>query len=471
MPPSAPKEPNLISVTTINRDGSHHVLHPADVRGRFTATRRIFGAVLLLVYAGLPWIEINGSPAVFLDVAHRRFHLFGLTLVPQDLWVLFFAITGLGFVLFFLTSLLGRLWCGWACPYTLFLEHLFRRVERLIDGDAPARRRLQAAPWTRSKILRRVLKHALYLLLASLIAHIFLSYFISLKGLYEAIHEGPLKHLPAFLAITVSTGVLYLCFSWFREQFCVILCPYGRLQSALTDEDTVVIGYDVERGEPRGAKGRTEGDCIDCRRCVQVCPTGIDIRNGLQLECIGCAACIDACNEIMTKVDRPPGLVRYDSMNGLAAQPRRILRPRIFAYALLGLLGLTALAFTAREKARPFNVTSSRMAGRPFEVTADHVINRYQLRLINKRKQEATFRIELLDPPAGFSISGSERSVSVPAQKEITRPAILMSTKEGYQGPEELTLLVRAQPGDVELTHKLRFVGPNPGSVKNGPQK
>lgn len=467
MPPPPAKEPNLVSVTTINDDGSHYVLHPADVRGRFTTARRLFGAFLLLIYVGLPWIEINGSPAVFLDVAHRRFHLFGITLVPQDLWVLFFVITGLGFALFFVTSLLGRLWCGWACPYTLFLEHIFRRVERLIDGDAPARRRLQASPWNRTKIFRRVLKHTIYLLLSSLLAHIFLSYFISLQGTYGAIFDGPHKHLPAFLAITILTGALYFCFSWFREQFCVILCPYGRLQSALTDEDTIAIGYDHNRGEPRGAKGRTEGACIDCRRCVQVCPTGIDIRNGLQLECIGCAACIDACDEIMVKVGQAPGLVRYDSMNGLAANPRRILRPRIFAYALLGTLGLTALAFTVHEKARPYNVTSSRMAGRPFELTGDHVINRYQLRLINKRKQEATFRIELLDPPKGFSLSGSERSVSVPAQKEITRPAILMSAKESYRGPEELTLLVRAEPGDVELIHKVRFVGPNPGTVRN----
>jgi cytochrome c oxidase accessory protein FixG len=465
--PQRPKSPNLDSVTTINADGSHYTLHPADVRGRFTWARRVFGILLLTVYVGLPWIQINDAPAVFLDIAKRQFHLFGITLAPQDLWVLFFGITGLGFGLFFITSLLGRLWCGWACPYTVFLEHIFRRIERLIDGDAPARRKLDAARWNLTKIWKRALKHGIYLFCAALLAHVFLSYFVSLKSLYGFMLENPTAHLKPFVVAAFLTGAFYFCFAWFREQFCIIMCPYGRLQSALSDDDTVVIGYDGVRGEPRGkASDPSNGSCIDCHRCVNVCPTGIDIREGLQMECIGCAACVDACDEIMLKVGRPKGLVRYDSMNALAGKKRRLLRPRIFAYATLGLLGLIALIVATGQKAKPYHVNSARFPGRPFDVTAEHVVNRYQLRLLNKRNQPATFTISLQNAPAGYSLSGSGQEFSIPAHGEITQPAILLIEKEHYTGPTEFTVEILGNPGEVTLLHKIRFIGPNPGSLK-----
>jgi cytochrome c oxidase accessory protein FixG len=191
------------------------------------------GHLLIGIYVLLPWIPINGNPAVFLDVENRMFHLFGLTLVPQDLWVMFFAISGLGFALFFGTSLLGRIWCGWACPYTVFLDHVYRRVERWIEGDAPARRALDNAPVTAGKVFKRVLKHAIYLAIAALIAHVFLSYFVSLHRLYGFMNDGPMEHATAFGIVMFLTLVLWFCFGYFREQFCIIMCPYGRLQGAL----------------------------------------------------------------------------------------------------------------------------------------------------------------------------------------------------------------------------------------------
>ncbi|WP_193214599.1 cytochrome c oxidase accessory protein CcoG [Luteolibacter marinus] len=466
---SAPvqKQPNLDSVTTINRDGSHFFLHPADVKGRWTSARRVFGVFLIAIYVALPWIQVNGSPALFFDVENRRFHVFGLTLVPQDLWVMFFGVTGLGFTLFFVTALLGRLWCGWACPYTVFLDHVFRRIERWTEGDSVARKKLAAAPWTAGKLARRVVKHTLYILCASLIAHVFLSYFVSLPRLYSYMQESPLANASAFAIVAFLTLVLWFCFGWFREQFCIIMCPYGRLQSALTDDDTVIIGYDEGRGEPRGAKGKVTGDCIDCRRCVNVCPTGIDIRNGLQMECIGCAACIDACDDIMTKVGRPKGLVRYDSLNGLSGKKRRILRPRVVAYTLLGLLGLGAFAIAGWRNARPFTADFSRMRGQPFYADGTAVRNHYQVRFHNKRNQQARFTLHLTQAPEGFSLSGADALIEVPPLGEITRPAIVVAPASAYRGTTNLAIEVRAEPGGVVLSHEMRFLGPDPDSIQN----
>ncbi len=468
-PMSAPKKPNLVSVTTINDDGSRYFLHPADVTGRWVLARRVVGVLLIAIYVSLPWIPINGNPAVFLDVENRMFHLFGLTLVPQDLWVMFFAVSGLGFALFFGTSLLGRIWCGWACPYTVFLDHVYRRIERWIEGDAPARRALDNAPLTAGKVFKRVFKHLLYFVVAALIAHVFLSYFVSLRRLYSFMHDGPLPHATAFGIVLFLTFVLWFCFGYFREQFCIIMCPYGRLQGALTDDDTVNVGYDEKRGEPRGAKGKADGDCIDCRRCVQVCPTGIDIRNGLQLECIGCTACIDACDDIMVKIDRPKGLVRYDSFNGFAGRKRRFLRPRIYAYFALATLGAGALTLVASNKARPFNASISRTGGAGFYSDSTSVRNIYKVRFMNKRNQPCNVTIRLgKGNPQGYQLSGEEQTFAVNSLDEMSRACVVIAPIGSYKGVSDITLEIHAEPGDVTLEKTVRFLGPNPGSMKSG---
>ena len=463
-----PKQPNLDTVTTINDDGSRYFLHPSDVKGRWNVLRRLVGVLLIAIYILLPWLPINGAPAVFLDVENRMFHLFGLTLVPQDLWVMFFAVSGLGFGLFFVTSLLGRIWCGWACPYTVFLDHVYRRIERWVEGDAQSRRALDAAPWSAGKIFKRVLKHLLYVIVAALIAHVFLSYFVSLERLYGFMQAGPLEHASAFGIVLFLTLVLWFCFGYFREQFCIIMCPYGRLQSALTDDDTINVGYDAKRGEPRGALGKAEGDCIDCRRCVHVCPTGIDIRNGLQLECIGCTACIDACDDVMSKVGRPKGLIRYDSHNGLAGNVRRFLRPRIYAYCALAILGLGALTLVASKKARPYNATVSRVGGTGFFSDASSVRNIYKVRFMNKRNQTATVTIRLgKNTPSGYQLSGAEQTFSVNALDEMTRTCVVIAPTDSYIGVSDVVLEVHADPGDVTIEKTLRFLGPNLQSIKS----
>lgn len=456
------KKPNLTSVTTINEDGSHFTLHPADVRGKFTAARRIVALLLLAIYVALPWITINGHPAVFLDVAERRFHLFGLTFLARDLWLGFFFISGLGFSLFFITSLFGRLWCGWTCPYTLFLEHIYRRVERLIDGDANARRKLERMPWGGAKATKRILKHGIYLLISALIAHVFLSYFVSIPKLYSYMQESPTKHLGAFGVVVFLTVCLYFAFSWFREQFCIILCPYGRIQSALTDDDTTVIGYDAGRGEPRGKKNDPDaGDCINCNRCVQVCPTGIDIRDGLQMECIGCAACVDACDEIMDKVERPRGLVRYDSLNGLKGKRRRILRPRIIVYSAMLLVGASMLTF-ALTKVHDVDMIATRMRGMPYFVDEGAVRNQFQLRLYTKRNVPTTFTVDLIDAPGWLQTSGGDEPITVDAQGEKRVTFVMFAPKEDYTGSIDVTIRTTSQPGGTQIERRVEFMGPDP---------
>jgi len=257
--PASPRRPVLrrswAPVPPIPRDVSPRALHPADVHGRFTSARRWSGWALIAFYLVLPWIPINGHPAVFLDIAERRFHFFGYTLAAQDAWLLFFGVTGLGFALFFLTALFGRLWCGWACPQTVYLEHVYRVIERWIDGDATERRALAAAPLTAAKAGKRVAKHGLYVVASLLITHLFLSYFVSLPEVWNMMHDAPGEHWAAFLFVFVAAGILYFNFAWFREQLCIVICPYGRPQSAVTDDHSLSIGYDAQPGPPSGFSG------------------------------------------------------------------------------------------------------------------------------------------------------------------------------------------------------------------------
>ena len=455
-----PKAPTIDSVTTINEDGSRYFVHAADVHGRFTTLRRVSAVFLIAVYVLLPFIRINGEPAVFLDLMHGKMHLFGITLMFQDLWLLFFLITGLGFSLFLVTAILGRIWCGWACPETVFLDHVFRRVERLIDGDAMARRKLDREPWTAVKLIRRLLKHGIYILLSALIAHMFLSYFVSMPALYGMIHRSPVENWSVFLFVLSLTGVLYFNFAWFREQFCIVLCPYGRLQSVLIDDNSIVVGYDELRGEPRGKAGSTTGDCVDCRRCVQVCPTGIDIRQGLQLECISCAACVDACDDVMKKLGRRLGLVRHDSMNSLAGKPGRFLRPRLFIYFALMMIGGGVFLF-ATQQVKPVIVSVLRMQGSPYFRDETTVRNNFLMRIANKLATPQSYTITVDSKVAGIEVAGGNNKVlRLGAGEEIQEPLILSLPDADFPGQFQVEVSVKGEGGKVEAVKSVPFLGP-----------
>ena len=462
-----PTQPSLDSVSTIRDDGSRRYLFPADVSGRFTRARAWAALVLIAIYLLLPWIKVGGFPAVFLDVAYRRFHFFGWTLAAQDLWLMFFLITGLGFSLFFVTALLGRVWCGWACPQTVFLDHVYRKIERWIDGDAVARRALDAAPWSAKKIGQRVAKHAAYLVVSAAIAHLFLAYFVSIPALWRMMRAAPAEHWSAFAFMAVFSGGLYFNFAWFREQLCIVICPYGRLQSVLIDDDSLVIGYDAPRGEPRGKRavagvadpGSRLGDCIACNRCVQVCPTGIDIRQGLQIECIGCTACIDACDEVMTRLHRPRGLIRYDSLRGLAGHATRWFRPRVALYGVLLAVG-AAVAAWALSTIKPANFSVTRMTGMPYVVTPDAVRNQFLVRLVNKRAVATAFVVTTANAVDARQ-TGLDAPVTVPPLGEEVRPLMLVQSRGTYTGTFRFTVVVRDTAGTFELKREVEFLGPD----------
>jgi len=461
--PAAPARhvPTRDSVTTINDDGSRYFLYPADVHGWFTRWRRHLGLLLVGVYVLLPWIPVGGYPAVFLDLAERRFHFFGYTLAAQDAWLLFFALTGVGFSLFFITALLGRVWCGYACPQTVFLEHIYRRIERMVEGDGPTRRQRAAAPMSGAKFARLVLKHGLYLVTTLVITHLFLAYFVSWPEVWHWMSAAPGEHWAAFVFMAVATGGLYFNFAWFREQLCIVICPYGRMQSALSDDHTMTIGYDAKRGEPRGKLGTPDaGACIDCNRCVQVCPTGIDIRHGLQLECIGCAACIDACDEVMTKVKRPTGLIRYDSYVGLAGGKTRWVRPRTIVYFILLLIGITVASF-AFSTVKPANMIVFRMTGAAYFVDHDDVRNQFMLRIVNKRNEPVTYRVALSGLPAHVHQSGFTAPVTVGPLAEQVSPLVLTVERKHYAGPFKFTVAVEDAGKTFTLSRQIEFLGPD----------
>jgi cytochrome c oxidase accessory protein FixG len=469
MPAPTLEQPRRDAVTTIRTDGSRPFLFPTEPQGRFARARRFSAYGLIAIYLLLPWIKINGFPAVFLDLAERRFHLFGVTFAAQDLWLLFFVITGLGFSLFFITSLLGRVWCGWACPQTVFLDHVYRRIEKWIDGDAVQRRALHQAPWTTRKTLKRVAKHTCFILFSAVITHLFLAYFVSLPEVWEMVRAAPAEHWGAFAFIVVATAALYFNFAWFREQMCIVLCPYGRMQSALIDENSLVIGYDARRGEPRmnATEARRSqlssptpaGDCVDCSRCVFACPAGIDIRQGLQMECIGCTACIDACDSVMTRLHRPRGLIRYDSQNGFQGKKTRWLRPRTTLYFALLLVG-AAVATWAFSTVKPANFAITRMTGAPYIIDATSVRNQFLVRIVNKRSEHAEFVLHVEGAPADLRRIGFDTAVKVESLAEVVQPLVLQQPRGTYSGPFKLRISINDEKGTFQLARDVEFLGP-----------
>lgn len=391
-------------LATVTDDGKRKWVYPKKPAGRFHRARIVVSAILLLILILTPFIKVNGHPFILFDFLNRKFILFGVLFGPHDFHLLVIAMISLIVFVILFTAVFGRIFCGWACPQTIFMEMVFRKIEYWIEGDAKDQRKLKAAPWTLSKFFKKSIKQIIFFAIAFFISNIFLSYIIGMDELLKIISDPPSQHLQGLFAITIFSGIFYFVFSYFREQACTIVCPYGRLQGVLLDRDSIVIAYDNVRGEPRKKFKKDEGwenrgDCIECYQCVEVCPTGIDIRNGIQLECVNCTACIDACDDIMDKINRPRGLIRYASLNSIQNKAKWRFTPRAIGYSVLLTVLVTVLTILLLNRTE-FSVTVLRTAGLLYqEQPNDMISNLYDLNMVNKtfNKIPVTLKLENID--------------------------------------------------------------------------
>jgi cytochrome c oxidase accessory protein FixG len=465
-------------LATLNEDGSRHWINPRCSPGRFLAARRWTAYALIAIFGVLPWIQINGKPAILLDIAARRFTFFGVTFFPTDTLPLALLILAIFLTVFLVTAIAGRVWCGWACPQTVYMEFLYRPIERLIDG-APGSRRSQ----TRSGP-RTVLKYILFLLCSCYLAHTFLAYFVGVDQLWHWIGSSPAAHPTAFIVMAATTALMMFDFAFFREQTCLVACPYGRLQSVMLDKHSMIVTYDRARGEPRGKKQlqhsdvalrvlpgaaadaparSTSGDCIDCRMCVTTCPTGIDIRDGLQMECIGCAQCIDACDTVMDKLHRPRGLVRYSSRAVMEGQAKHLIRPRTVLYPIIIAGLVAALAFVISSRSTGEAAVLPRQGAPFYTLPTGEVANQVRLRLVNRTDEPSTFTITLSDDAAssGQRLIADTTSIDIPAGQTINHGLILAAPASLFssRGRFDTTVTITDSRG-FSTSLPFRMLGP-----------
>ncbi|MBI1185659.1 cytochrome c oxidase accessory protein CcoG [bacterium] len=388
-------------LSSVDDKGKRIFIFPKLIKGRFYKYRTYFSWFLLVIMFGLPFIKYNGRPFIMLNVLERKFIIFGTVFWPQDFILFLLAIISLILFIILFTVVFGRLFCGWACPQTVFMEMVFRKIEYWIDGNAVQQKRLAKAPWDGDKIKKRLLKYTIFIAIAFIIGNLLMAYIVGVDETFTIITSSPTENWTGFMLVLAFTGITFFNFAYFREQTCIVVCPYGRIQGVLLDQKSIVVAYDHQRGEPRELpkKQRSEnaGDCIDCYACVDVCPTGIDIRNGTQLECVNCTACIDACDEVMDKIHKPRGLIRYASEHDIEHQKETKINARAIAYSIVLALivGILSFLLTTRPEVQ---ATIIKSRGTLYSVSDDNYVkNVFNVAIVNKTYDEFPIELKMSD--------------------------------------------------------------------------
>lgn len=453
------------SISTVDESGKRVWIFPKKPKGKFYDKRKLVSYGLLVILFITPYLTIGGEPVLLFDVLERKFVIFGQVFWPQDLHI--FALGMIVMIIFItlFTVVFGRLFCGWICPQTIFMEMVFRRIEYWIEGDWNQQKKLRKQEWNAEKIKKKSLKHTLFWLISFLIANTFLSYIIGYQKLWGIILDNPANHVGGLIAIVIFTTIFYLVFSKMREQVCTVVCPYGRLQGVLLDNKSLTVAYDYKRGEGRAKFRKKEdrkeagkGDCIDCNQCVNVCPTGIDIRNGTQLECVGCTACIDACDHMMDAVGLEKGLIRYASIDGIENSSRFKLTTRVKAYSAL-LIGLIIVLVVMLLSRSDFEATILRTRGTLFQEPEKGVIsNIYDFSIVNKTNDSIPVRFKLIEGQGEVQMIGDD--VTMKEQGEVKGKFMILIDRDHLLKRKE-TLEIGVYNGDelIEVV-KTTFIAP-----------
>jgi polyferredoxin len=496
-------------IATVDASGKRVWIYPKKPKGRYYNARTIFSWVLLAFLFGMPFIKVNGDPLLLFNILERRFIIFGINFMPQDFHLFVLGMLTLIVFIVLFTVVYGRLFCGWVCPQTIFMEMVFRKIEYLIEGDANKQKRLNKAPWTTDKILKKVLKQGIFFAIAVLVANTFLAYIIGIDEVIKIATEPVSLNLGGFVAMLLFSFAFYFVFSYMREQVCIAVCPYGRLQGVMLDQNSIVVAYDFVRGEPRGKIRKNQkkkastaaktssspvssiqtaitkageeptatidplptangnpaeavkqalGDCIDCKLCIHVCPTGIDIRDGTQLECINCTACMDACDEVMDKIGRPRGLIRYDSYNGIVEKRKRIFNTRVIAYTavLTLLLVINVFLFMGRTDVEAVILRTPGMLYQKVDET--HISNLYNYQIINKTSEEFPVEFRIIDDMGAIRPVGE-----LPTTKPngLVEGAFFIDVETAKLEDRKTKLVIEVFSGDKIIDRvKTNFMGP-----------
>lgn len=455
------------SIATVDEEGKRIWVYPKKPGGKYHQRRILVTIILLAIFFAGPFIRIGGQPMLLLNFFDRKFVILGQVFWPQDFFLLALTLITLFVFIILFTVAFGRVWCGWACPQTLFMEMVFRKIEYWIEGDAQAQRRLNQQSLNADKFLKKTAKHVIFIAISIIIAHTAMAYLIGIDETLAIVQTSPFEHLSGFIGIVAFTAVFYGVFAKFREQACIAVCPYGRLQGVLLTKESLVVAYDWLRGEPRGklkkknaAPVEKAGDCIDCKLCVHVCPTGIDIRNGTQLECVNCTACMDACDEVMLKINKPTGLIRFASYNSIKDGVKKVLNVRVMAYAAVLTLLVGFLSYMIFTRA-PVQTTLLKVPGTLYQKQDDGTItNLYTMEFANKTFEDIQLSVKVESPKEAVLTQSGERALIIPAEDRMKAMFIIGMPKEALEGIKTKIKLGVYRDGKRIERLTATFIGP-----------